>query len=198
MEIKRTLKFEADRDLGFAKWMTETVGGERIRHCLQCGLCSAACPLSHYMDYTPRRLMHLAREGFKEEVLSCFTIWLCTSCYACLVECPKNIKVTEVMYALKQRALHDGVYPRRMPVAVLAREFTRMVRGHGRASETWLVFRVFLRTAVLRLLGFSRLGLALLRTGRLRLKQERVRRRDEVAKMLDAVDRERARKEAAA
>ena len=74
MNIQRIVKFEAERDPKFARWVSQTVGGERIRHCLQCGLCSGSCPLSLYMDYTPRRLMHLSREGFKEEVLSSLTI----------------------------------------------------------------------------------------------------------------------------
>ena len=105
MDLKRTDKFEAERDPEFVRWISHTVGGEKIRDCQQCGLCSATCPLSPSMDLSPRRLMDLSREGFKEEVLSSFSIWLCTSCYACTVGCPKQINVTQVMYALKERAI---------------------------------------------------------------------------------------------
>jgi quinone-modifying oxidoreductase, subunit QmoC len=187
MELKRTIKFEADRDPEFARWISHTVGGERIRHCLQCGLCSASCPLSLYMDYTPRRLMHLSREGFKEEVLSSSSIWLCTACYACMVECPKKINITHLMYALKQRAIEGRFYPKRFPIPVMAQQFSRMVRDSGRITESWLILRVFLRTAIWRLVGMSGLGWKLFVAGRLTAKKEKVERRAEIRTLLDSV-----------
>ena len=187
MELKRTVKFEADRDPEFARWISHTVGGERIRHCLQCGLCSGSCPLSLYMDYTPRRIMHLSREGFKEEVLSSSSIWLCTACYACMVECPKKINITHLMYALKERAIVEGFYPKRFPIPVMARQFVRMVRSSGRITESWLVVRVFLRTAIWRLLGMSGLGLRLFRAGRMAVRMEKIEHRHEIAAMLDSI-----------
>jgi len=188
MQLKRVVKFEAERDPAFAHWISHTVGGERIRHCLQCGLCSGSCPLSLYMDYTPRRLMHLSREGFKEEVLGSYTIWLCTCCYACMVECPKKINITHLMYALKTRAMQEHFYPKRFAIPVLAREFSRMIRGSGRITESRLVVRVFLKTAIWRLLGFSHLGLKLFRTGRMRLAREKIHRQGEIGVLLDAVE----------
>ncbi len=187
MEIRRIVKFEAERDPAFAQWISHTVGGERIRHCLQCGLCSASCPLSLYMDYTPRRLMYLAREGFKEEVLSSFSIWLCTCCYACMVECAKQVNITHLMYALKERAIKEKFYPKRFAIPVMAREFSKMVRANGRITESWLILRVFLRTAVLRLLGMSRLGLKLFRAGRMNVRSEKMVRRDQIVALLDSV-----------
>lgn len=189
MEIKRIVKFEAERDPAFAHWISHTVGGERIRHCLQCGLCSGSCPLSLYMDYTPRRLMHLSREGFKEEVLGSYTIWLCTCCYACMVECPKNINITHLMYALKTRAIEEHHYPKHFAIPVLAKEFSQMILKSGRITESWLVLRVLLKTAFWRLFGFTRLGLQLFRTGRMRLATEKIERRPEIAQLFEAVDR---------
>lgn len=188
MELKRVVKFEAERDAEFAHWITQTVGGERIRHCLQCGLCSGSCPLSLYMDYTPRRLMHLSREGFKEEVLSSYTIWLCTCCYACMVQCPKEINITHMMYALKTRAIQEHFYPKRFAIPVLAREFSRMIRSSGRITESRLVIRVFLKTAIWRIIGFGKLGLQLLLTGRMRMGREKVQGHADIVALLDAVN----------
>jgi len=139
------------------------------------------------MDYTPRRLIHLAREGFKDEVLGSFTIWLCASCYECMVQCPKDIAVTEVMYRFKQRAIQEGRYPRKFPIPILAREFFRMVRADGRTAELRLVLRLFLRTRWRQLWRMRGLGWSLARTGRFTLKRERIRGRGEVAALLDAV-----------
>jgi len=187
MNLQRTVRFEADREPEFANWIRHTVGGEKIGHCLQCGLCSGTCPLSLYMDYTPRRLMLLSREGFKRDVLSSSSIWLCTSCYACMVECPKKINITHLMYALKRRAIEEGFYPKHFPVPVMAQQFSRMVRGSGRITESWLIVQVFLRTAIGRLLAMTGLGLKLFRAGRMSIKRESMDRHKDVAVLLDAV-----------
>jgi heterodisulfide reductase subunit C len=188
MAVKSLIKYEVERDPDFAHWVAGVVGGERIRNCIQCGLCSASCPLSPYMDFTPRRLIHMAREGFKRDVLGSFTIWLCTSCYSCTVECPRRIRVTDVMYALKRRAIEDGVYPRRFPIPVLASEFAGMIRRNGRVTESWLVLRVFMKTAILRLLGMSKLGTKLFLTGRMRMVPETIHGRKQLQNLLDAVE----------
>lgn len=187
MTIQRIVKFEAERDPAFAVWVTRMAGGERIRHCLQCGMCSGTCPLSLYMDHTPRQLMCLAREGFKEEVLTSSAIWMCTSCYACMVKCPKQINITHLLYAFKERAITEGFYPKRFPIAVMAREFARMAGKEGRISEARLMVKVCLRTAITRLLGMSRIGWALLRTGRVSIRKERIQDRRELAVLLDSV-----------
>ena len=188
MALEQKIKYEAERDQDFAQWATQETGGENLRHCIQCGICSATCPLALYMDYTPRRLINLAREGFKKEVLSSFTIWLCSSCYSCRVECPKKIQVTDIMYLLKRRAIQDGVYPRRFPIPVLAREFGRMVFMFGRVNETLLVIDLFLRTNWFKFLSMTGLGLNLMRTGRMSFLPEHIKRRGELRKVLDALD----------
>ena len=188
MPLEQKIKYEAERDQEFANWVTQETGGENLRHCIQCGVCSATCPLSLYMDYTPRRLINLAREGFKKEVLSSLTIWLCASCYACRVECPKKIQVTDIMYLLKRRAIQEGVYPRHFPIPVLAKEFGRMIFLFGRVNETLLVIDLFLRTNWFKFLGMTRLGMNLMRTGRMSFLPEQIKRKKELRKILDALD----------
>jgi len=68
--------------------------------------------------------------------------WLCASCYECQVRCPREIKVTDVMYALKRRAIEKGMYPRRFPIPVLAKAFYTIVASHGRNSESRLVIEL--------------------------------------------------------
>ena len=172
--MERKLKLQRELDPEWAREVAERPGCEGLISCLQCGTCSATCPLSIYMDYPPRRIIALIREGFREEVLASKTIWLCSSCYACRVHCPREIHITDIMYSLKQEAIKSKLYPPRFPIPVLAQEFRNMVLRNGRTSEIWLVIRMALRTNPLMLLGMWRLGLDMLRTGRLSLKSERV------------------------
>jgi quinone-modifying oxidoreductase, subunit QmoC len=188
MEIKRTIKYDADRVKGFGREVMSVPGCEQLTNCIQCGTCSGVCPLSIYMDYTPRQIMKLARDDFKNEVLTSHTIWLCASCYACTVECPREIRITDIMYELKQRAIHEGIYPKHFPIPVLAREFTDMVRKNGRITEMLLVMKLFLKTNPLAAMGNWRMGIDLLKTGRLSVATEKIERRADIARMLDATD----------
>ena len=196
MDIKRTIKYEADRVPGFGRELMSVPGGEALEHCIQCGTCSGVCPLSIYMDYTPRQVMELVRSDFKNEVLQSHTIWLCASCYACTTECPRQIRITDIMYELKQRAIKEKVYPKRFEIPVLAEEFTKMVHDYGRISETWLVSKMYLRTNPLAALGMAGLGLGLMKTGRFSLKQDKIERRGELAKIMEAVDNENGKAKA--
>jgi heterodisulfide reductase subunit C len=188
IKVKRTIKYDADRVQGFGREIMGVTGCDQLPSCIQCGTCSGACPLSIYMDFSPRQVMALVRADFKREVLTSNTIWLCASCYACTVECPRQIRITDIIYALKQRAIKEGVYPRKMPIPILAREFTRMVVSKGRITETLLVMRLFLKANWKAVLSSWRLGLGLITTGRFVLKSEHIQRCGELATMLASTE----------
>lgn len=171
----RTLRYQREADPAWAARIRSLPGADTLFSCLQCGTCSGACPLSIYMDFTPRRVIALVREGFRQDVLSCQTIWLCASCYACVVHCPQNIRITDLMYSLKREAIRAGLYPKRLPIPALAQEFYRMVQRRGRISEFWLVLRMALRSNPVGLLAMARTGWELFRKGRLPLAVEGIR-----------------------
>lgn len=188
IQVQRTVKYEAERVRGFGCEMMEVPGCGALVRCIQCGTCSGTCPLSVYMEHTPRQIIALVRADFKDEVLRSNSVWLCASCYACTVECPREIPITDLMYALKRRAIDEGLYPRRFPIPILAREFTHMVRTKGRVTETLLVMRLFLKANWRAVLTSWRQGIGLIRTGRFVLRQERIERRAELGAMLAATD----------
>jgi quinone-modifying oxidoreductase, subunit QmoC len=163
------IKLEEDLDKDFGRDISHKAHGEKLFGCIQCGNCSAACPMSIYMDYTPRKIIAMVRAGFRKEVLSNRTIWLCASCYQCSVECPKGIKITDVMYALKREAIENKIYPKNFPVPILAKTFFNEVKRHGRISEASLLVNYYLRYNIFKMLGYSSLGLKLFMKGRLSL-----------------------------
>jgi len=161
------VKFEADLDRNLGADIAAMPGGDALLSCIQCGTCSATCPVSIYMDYTPRKIIAMTRAGFKHDVLRCFTIWLCASCYACTVDCPRQIKITDLMYALKRRAIDEEMYPPRFTIPVLAHEFFHLIASRGRSHEGRLMLNVMMRTSPFQLFKFAGLGLQLFRRGRL-------------------------------
>jgi len=51
--------------------------GCNILECYQCGKCSGTCPVSMYMDITPRQVMQFVKLGMKDEVLVANSSWFC-------------------------------------------------------------------------------------------------------------------------
>jgi len=139
------------------------------------------------MDYTPRQVMALTRGDFKNEVLKSHTIWLCASCYACTVECPREIRITDIMYELKQRAIHAQIYPKRFPIRCWPR-FSAMVKKHGRITEMLLVIKTLPQDQPPRRARQLAHGLDLMKTGRFSLATEKIKRQGDIARMLDATD----------
>ncbi len=184
MELGQKIKCEADRTAGFGKAIAAMPGCERLGSCIQCGACSGACPLSIYMDQSPRQVIALVRGDFKKQALSCNTIWLCSSCYACTVQCPREIGITDIMYALKQCAMSERAYPAGLSIPILARQFVRMVVRRGRITETRLVMRFFLQTNWKAAISSWRLGLNLIRTRRFGIRQQHIKQHLELAAML--------------
>ncbi len=87
----------------------------KLRACIRCGTCSATCPTAFAMDYPPRLLWRKVQLGLRDEILSSRTFWLCTTCKACQVRCPRGIDLMEAMIGLKHYAMaHDANVPEGM------------------------------------------------------------------------------------
>jgi L-lactate utilization protein LutB len=181
-------RFEARLDPGFAAEVaTEVPGGERLLGCIQCGTCSGVCPLSMFMDRTPRRLMEMIRAGARDEVLASSTIWVCASCYACTVACPKQIPITEIMHGLRRMAFEGRTYPKRFTNPVMTRELVAMAEDRGRSTESWIATKSYIRTDPVQLPKHALVGWRLFRRGRMSLRRESIRQRKELREMLEAV-----------
>lgn len=87
-------------------------GGENIKKCFSCGTCTAGCPVREVTDrYNPRKIIRMALLGMKKEVLSSQFIWLCSSCYTCFERCPQDVRIPELMNAIKNIAVREGHLP---------------------------------------------------------------------------------------
>lgn len=166
MPYKFEIQREGDADLKFMDEVAATPGGEQIVNCIQCGTCSGSCPTSYLMRDGPRGLIAKIRAGLRNEVLSSPDIWLCTSCYFCYVRCPQNIKVTDLMYALKRLSCRDCT-PIAKRGSALGRSFMTVVNRYGRNNEGELLVRFFLRTNPIKLLTNAMIGLKLFLRGRM-------------------------------
>ncbi|TAL67017.1 MAG: (Fe-S)-binding protein [Bacteroidetes bacterium] len=74
--------------------------GKLIQTCIQCGTCSGTCPYGEYMEYPPRRIIKLLQHGLVDKVFDTDSMLKCVNCYACMMKCPREIHLTEVLLQL--------------------------------------------------------------------------------------------------
>jgi len=82
-------------------------GGEILKLCYQCGVCSVACPWNLVRSFIVRRIMHQAQLGLVD--LEAEEMWLCATCGACVQRCPRGVEVIDIMRALRRVIVEVGV-----------------------------------------------------------------------------------------
>jgi heterodisulfide reductase subunit C len=83
-------------------------GSESLAICYQCGTCSGACPSGRRTPYMIRRLVRKALMGLKDDIISDDALWMCTTCYECQERCPRDIKIVEIVKAVRNVAAKEG------------------------------------------------------------------------------------------
>ena len=116
-------------DPDFKLLIAKEPGGEHIKRCFSCGTCTAGCPVREVTDrYNPRKIIRMAILGMKKEVLSSQFIWLCSSCYTCFERCPQDVKIPELMNAIRNIAVREGHIPPAMKMQLdLLSSFGRLL-----------------------------------------------------------------------
>jgi len=109
--------------------------GEWVKMCMQCGVCAGSCPLGDAWEHTPQKIFMMIRAGKREEVLASDSMWMCTSCYNCIVRCPRELPITHIMHGLAHYAKRLGIVPKEQPTAKFAQLFWDNLMKKGRVNE---------------------------------------------------------------
>ena len=162
---------------------SRTAGISRLEMCIQCGTCGGSCPSADAMDHTPRMLFGMLRAGMREDVLKSNTPWMCVSCYHCVVRCPQDIHITDVMYTLKAMAIRaklcqDSTAPD------FSQTFVGMIEGFGRSFELGLASQHYLKHFPLRLPSMMPMGLGMLSKKRMSLTPKRIKHMEQLKAIL--------------
>lgn len=161
-----------------------TAGVARLEMCIQCGTCGGSCPSSADMDHTPRALFAMIRAGYREEVLRSNTPWICVSCYNCVVRCPQEVHITDVMYTLKSMAIKAKLY-QDSTAPDFSQTFVDMVEKYGRSYELGLATRHYLKHQVSRLPGSAPMGFGMLTKRRMSIMPNQIESIDQLTAILD-------------
>jgi heterodisulfide reductase subunit C len=145
----------------FVDEVAATPGGEHIRACIQCGICTGSCPVAGKMEYPPRKIIALIRAGMRDEVLSSSSMWYCLSCHLCGCRCPRGVKPTDLAHALESLATQQGYRIKGTNTPVMYRSFVSSIKGSGRVHEFGTMLRYYLTTNPLAALKMLPVGLKL-------------------------------------
>jgi heterodisulfide reductase subunit C/nitrate reductase gamma subunit len=91
------------------RYTSLTVDRHTFSPCVQCQTCTNVCPVVAHsdrvsgVDATPQKVMNLLRLGLADLALGSRMVWDCATCYQCQEHCPAGIRVTEVLYELRNR-----------------------------------------------------------------------------------------------
>lgn len=117
--------------------------GEWVKMCMQCGVCSGSCPFGPHWEHPPQEIFMMIRAGKREEVLTSSSMWMCTSCYNCIVRCPRELPITHIMHGLAHYAKRLGIVPKNQPTAKFAQLFWDNLTKKGRVNELTLGLQLY-------------------------------------------------------
>lgn len=104
-KLTRTGSIETPFPRGSLDFLKESMSDsedlKKVPSCLQCGTCTASCPVWKISVLTPRQLMRLIAIGDEHEVMRQEVLYYCSACYSCTSRCPAGIKITEIIRDLR-------------------------------------------------------------------------------------------------
>jgi Fe-S oxidoreductase len=91
--------------------LREIIDRNRAWYCVECGKCSAVCPVTPWegRSYTtPRLLVEKALKGNIEDVIDDPLFWSCLTCKRCSQLCPSDVFFSEFVRDVRQLARSNG------------------------------------------------------------------------------------------
>jgi len=79
-----------------------------LRACIQCGTCTGSCPSGRRTAWRTRQIFLKTLTGERKEALSAEDLWNCTTCYTCQERCPRKVRTTDIVRALRNLAVKEG------------------------------------------------------------------------------------------
>ncbi|MDP2370561.1 4Fe-4S dicluster domain-containing protein [Rhodoferax sp.] len=145
--------------------------GEWVKMCMQCGVCAGSCPLGAHWEHTPQKIFMMIRAGKRDEVLRSDAMWMCTSCYNCVVRCPRKLPITQIMHGIASYAQKLGLAPKMQPTRDFSIQFWKNCTRTGRVNELKLTMGLYFKDGLMAgiKLGWNmrNVALGLIKAGRL-------------------------------
>ena len=156
----------------------EETCGVNVSACYGCKKCSNGCPLTFAMDMHPYQVVRYVQLGWLDRLKDCHTIWVCSACQTCVTRCPNDVDLPRLMDFLKERVVRENRPAAEDRVRLFHELFLKEVKARGRVFEGGLMMNYLVRSGGMfgpEAFQNARLGLAMLRRGRLKFLPGRTR-----------------------
>lgn len=150
----------------------ERATGVRVSACYGCKKCSNGCPVTFAMDLHPYQVVRYVQLGQPERLKGSRTIWVCAACQTCVTRCPNDVDIPRLMDYLKETVVRENRPVEEQRTRLFHQLFLREIKARGRVFEGSLMTRYLIKTGGAfgpEALKNARLGLAMLKRGRLKL-----------------------------
>jgi len=135
------------------------------------------------MDNTPRLIFAMINAGMRDDVLRSNTPWYCVSCYYCMVRCPKEIPITDIMYTLKRMSVRAKLFDN-SDAPDFSKTFISFVENYGRSFEVGMAALYHATHKPLTKFNMGPFALNMLMKNRLSLRPERIKNIDQLRAIL--------------
>jgi Fe-S oxidoreductase len=89
--------------------LPEVINETKIRLCLDCGKCTVVCPVTRYdAGFNPRLIVQEVLMSQNGQGPVSEKVWSCLNCNMCMERCNYNVKFTDFIRALRNKALTEG------------------------------------------------------------------------------------------
>ncbi|UCD90221.1 MAG: 4Fe-4S dicluster domain-containing protein [Desulfobacterales bacterium] len=109
MDKSTTISFK-DRE---ASELSRLPGHSTFSYCFGCQTCTTVCPVvacfeepGESLGLFPHQIMNCLGLGLVEMASGPKMLWDCVTCYQCQEHCPQNVEVTDLLFQLKNIAVH--------------------------------------------------------------------------------------------
>lgn len=167
-------------DPNFKYQLSKELGGENLEYCFNCTGCACGCPVAEVdPTFNPRKIIRMGILGMKDELLASESFWKCVSCYTCFARCPQDVRITEVLYALKNMAVREaekGNIKIKTTKPVFDKMFIDSIKANGRVSEaTVFAGYTFKTKGIQGLLDYFNMGFEMFKKGKIMLMGEKIK-----------------------
>ena len=98
----------------FTKTVDESQQAGTFRYCFSCMTCTNSCPVVfnyaqplEKLGLLPHMIMQNIKYGFQDNILGARMVWDCLGCYNCQESCPQGVRVTDILFELKNLAFQQ-------------------------------------------------------------------------------------------
>ena len=183
--------YNADASLTLVKEIMER-SGQNLLACYQCRRCAAGCPAGEESGDTPDRLIRMILLGEGEAARNNPLVSKCIDCYTCGARCPNSIHSARITETLHQMSKEAHRSPLKHQMIFFYDAFMTSVKHWGRFNEIEAMviyetkstlhrmFKGQLHAVCAELSSQVKLGVALIKRGRMHFTLDRISKRKAV------------------